>query len=102
MRVDVGGLRNGQPVTLRGELLDHTDSAGNMSMARATGLPAIATAILLANGQLEAKLPGTTAPAPVADGLICPEWLGATPSFDFIESYLAAAGISIAFSEVAD
>jgi saccharopine dehydrogenase-like NADP-dependent oxidoreductase len=101
MRVDVGGLRGGRHVMLRGELLDYTDSAGNMSMARTTGLPAVAAAILLVNGKLEAWLPGAAEPGNATSGVVCPEWLGGTRSFEFIENYLGAAGIRIDYSEVA-
>ena len=87
-------------MTLRCELLDYTDDAGNMSMARTTGLPAIAAARLLLDGKLSAQRPGREAPETMASGVICPEWLGAIASFDEIEQFLAGHGIQLNYSEL--
>jgi saccharopine dehydrogenase-like NADP-dependent oxidoreductase len=100
MRVDVGGVLNKENVIQRCELLDFTDAAGNMSMARTTGLPAIAAARLLLDGRLTAQRPGREGPETMASGVICPEWLGATTSFDSIEQFLAGHGIQLTYSEL--
>jgi saccharopine dehydrogenase-like NADP-dependent oxidoreductase len=62
MRVEASGIRDGQLLSLRCDVLDHTDpDSGDFSMARTTGLPAILCARMLLAGKLGIE-PGVTAP----------------------------------------
>lgn len=62
MRVEATGLKDGRLLSLRCDVLDHTDpDSGDFSMARTTGLPAILCARMLLAGKLGIE-PGITAP----------------------------------------
>ena len=93
MRVEVSGRRDGRPSRQRCDLLDYTDEAsGDFSMARTTGWPAVLTALALAGGRFGALSERS--------GIIFPEQLaGDDELLRFILDGLAAAGITLSFSE---
>jgi lysine 6-dehydrogenase len=88
MRVEVEGVRNGQTIAERADLLDRTDPVtGDSSMARTTGMPAVTIARLLADGNGLPK------------GIVAPETLASDRNLflKFLEG-ISRAGIRIEFS----
>jgi lysine 6-dehydrogenase len=90
MRVEAEGLRGAERLRLRYDLLDYTDAAGDFSMSRVTGWPAVLTARALAAGKLRGFPPGVIAPERLA---------GEALLFADIMAGLIAAGIKLEYSE---
>jgi lysine 6-dehydrogenase len=88
MRVEVEGSdAAGKQLRCRADLLDRTDDAGNLSMARTTGWPAIIAARMLLRGQLAGR------------GLLPAELLGEDEAlFDVMVDELGEAGIDIHYT----
>lgn len=79
MRIRMTGTENGKDVTYEYNLLDFTDKAGNLSMARTTGYTCTAAAHLVMDGSYARK------------GISPPEYLG--EHFDFMVNYLKERGV---------
>lgn len=66
-RVDVTGVRSGNPQTLRYEMIDRYDSATGMTaMMRTTGYPTSVTALLIAEQKIKHR--GVFVPEEIVDG----------------------------------
>lgn len=90
MRVEAEGLRDGARQRLRYDMLEYTDAAGDFSMSRVTGWPAVLTARALAADKLRGFPPGVIAPERLAsDALLFADLLAG----------LIAAGIKLEYSE---
>ena len=90
MRTEVEGVRDGARVTLRCDLLDHTDPVtGDSSMARTTGWPAVIAAQLFFENALPWK------------GVLPAERLAERAEvFTAMRDRLGAFGVGLKFSEV--
>ncbi len=88
MRVEANGDKAGSKVSYTMDLFDVTDAdTGDSSMARTTGLPAVAATLLLSRGTFDRS------------GVIPAELLGANPAyFDFITRTLGDRLVRIGFS----
>lgn len=90
LRVEAEGLRNSERLRLRYDLMDYTDAAGDFSMARVTGWPAVLAARALAADKLHGYPPGVIAPERLASDALL---------FADLMAGLIAAGIKLEYSE---
>jgi len=82
MRIRIKGIENGGAKSYQYSLLDYTDKANTLSMARTTGYTCTAVANLVASAKFGRK------------GICPPEYVGeAEENFNFIKNYLEARGI---------
>ena len=87
-RVEVAGLKNGQPRTLRAEMVDKFDTAtGFTSMARTTAFTGSIVAQMIGLGDLSPD-----------GGLIHPEQIITGPLFEQLINTLAESNVTIDFS----
>jgi saccharopine dehydrogenase-like NADP-dependent oxidoreductase len=94
MRVEASGIKDNSPATYTMDLLDRTDDAtGDSSMARTTGLPAVAAARMLAAGARGAD------GAFDARGVVPAEQIGADEAhYEIISRGVRGSGVRIEFS----
>lgn len=97
MRIELVGLKDGQCVRHRFDLLDRTDELGEFSMSRTTGYPAILVARLMLKDKLAWVIQGELHKQ--TPGIVCPEWIGQGPSYESILDELGSLCIYLQHSE---